>query len=404
LIIQYTATRQPAGERVDDSNRLSGFTALGDQDPWLGRGGIAVGGVPRVEWCSANASVWRWFSGAGFATIRLGRRRNLLFTSAACAVGDPSSNVAPAIPSSFPTVVVQAAPTKPEAGVLPTPEAGVLPTPEAGVLPTPQMPQPAVRPSAPKKEKAAVPRPDHIVVVILENKHRSSVIRQAPYLNKLAAKGANMTHSYGVTHPSQPNYLALFSGSTRGVRSNACPKHFRKADNLGHQLRNAGLSFSGYSESLPRTGFRGCTSGRYVRKHNPWVNFGTLPASTNRPFSDFPRDYRKLPTVSFVSPNMCHGMHDCSIRTGDRWMKKHFDRYARWAPRHNSWLIVTFDENAGGRVKPIFTIIVGAKVRPGVYGERLNHYKLLRTIEEAYGLPPLGRAKAARPLSTIWAS
>ena len=101
---------------------------------------------------------------------------------------------------------------------------------------------------------------------------------------------------------------------------------------------------------------------------------------------------------------MCHGMHDCSIRTGDRWMKKHFDRYARWAPRHNSWLIVTFDENAGGRVKPIFTIIVGAKVRPGVYGEQLNHYKLLRTIEEAYGLPPLSRAKAARPLSTIWAS
>jgi hypothetical protein len=338
-------------------------------------GGFQVQALPRSGWAAAGI---------------------LLFTSAACAVGDPSSNVAPAIPSSFPTVVVQAAPTKPEAGVLPTPEAGVPPSPE--------MPQPAVRPSAPKKEKAAVPRPDHIVVVILENKHRSSVIRQAPYLNKLAAKGANMTHSYGVTHPSQPNYLALFSGSTRGVRSNTCPKHFRKANNLGHQLRNAGLSFSGYSESLPRTGFRGCTSGRYVRKHNPWVNFGTLPASTNRPFSDFPRDYRKLPTVSFVSPNMCHGMHDCSIRTGDRWTKKHFDRYARWAPRHNSWLIVTFDENAGGRVKPIFTIIVGAKVRPGVYGERLNHYKLLRTIEEAYGLPPLGRAKAARPLSTIWAS
>ena len=77
-------------------------------------------------------------------------------------------------------------------------------------------------------------------------------------------------------------------------------------------------------------------------------------------FSAFPRDYRKLPTVSFVSPNMCHDMHDCSIRTGDRWMKKHFRRYARWAPRHNSLLIVTFDENAGGTVKPIPTIIVGA--------------------------------------------
>jgi hypothetical protein len=65
---------------------------------------------------------------------------------------------------------------------------------------------------------------------------------------------------------------------------------------------------------------------------------------------------------------------------------------------------VTFDENAGGKVKPIFTVIVGAKIRPGVYGERLNHYRLLFTIEEAYGLPPLGRAKGVRPLSKIWTS
>jgi len=58
-------------------------------------------------------------------------------------------------------------------------------------------------------------------------------------------------------------------------------------------------------------------------------------------------------------------MHDCSIRTGDRWMEKHFDRDARWATRHNSLLIVTFDENAGGTANPIATIIVGKNVRPG---------------------------------------
>jgi hypothetical protein len=172
--------------------------------------------------------------------------------------------------------------------------------------------------AAHKKEKAPLPATRPHRGSGLENKHRSSVTssRQAPYLNQLAAKGVNMTHSYGVGHPSQPNYLALFSGSTRRVRTNACPKHFRKADNLGHQLRKSGLSFTGYSESLPKTGFRGCASGRYVRKHNPWVNFGTLPASTNRPLTAFPHDYNKLPTVAFVSPNMCHGMHDCSVRTG----------------------------------------------------------------------------------------
>ena len=113
-----------------------------------------------------------------------------------------------------------------------------------------------------------MPRPDHVVVVILENERRSSIIRSphAPYLNKLAARGANLTRSYGVTHPSQPNYLALFSGSTHGVTSNGCPRRFPEAGNLSHQLRTAGLSFAGYAESLPKVGFRGCASGRYRRK------------------------------------------------------------------------------------------------------------------------------------------
>ena len=261
-----------------------------------------------------------------------------------------------------------------------------------------------MRPSVPEKPKAGMRRPDHVVVVVLENKHRSEVIRnpRAPYLNKLASQGANMTRSYGVTHPSQPNHLAMFSGSTHGVTSNACPQRFKKKQNLGSQLRGVGLSFTGYSESLPKTGFAGCVQGRYQRKNNPWVNFDNLPQSTNQPFTAFPSDYRKLPTVAFVSPNMCNGMHDCSIRTGDRWMKKHFDRYAQWAKRNNSWLVVTFDENAGGRTRPIYTVIVGEGIRPGRYAERMNHYTLLRTIEKAYGLPPLGRAAKTRPLSRIW--
>jgi hypothetical protein len=322
----------------------------------------------------------------------------LLLAPAACAVANPPSAPVPGSSRSLRTVV----PAKPKATT-----AVVQPSPKVRAVESPFSPmkqESTVRRSAPTKPKAAVPAPDHIVVVIFENKHRTSVMGsgQAPYLDKLAAKGASMTHSYGVTHPSQPNYLALFSGSTQGVSGNGCPVHFRKANNLGHQLGKSGRSFVGYAESLPRTGFRGCASGRYLRKHNPWVNFGTLPGSTNRPFSDFPRDYRKLPTVSFVSPNMCHDMHDCSIRTGDRWMKKHFARYARWAPRHNSLLIVTFDENAGGTVKSIPTIIVGANVRPGVYSERLNHYGLLRTIEDMYGLRALGHAASASPLKTIW--
>lgn len=111
-----------------------------------------------------------------------------------------------------------------------------------------------VRRSVPEQPRAVGRRPDHLVVMVLGNKHRSDVIGnpRAQYLNKLARQDVNMTHSYGVTRPSQPNYLAMFSGSTHGVRSNACPQRFKKRQNLGSQLRRVGLSFTGYTESLPR--------------------------------------------------------------------------------------------------------------------------------------------------------
>src|SRR5829696_2022490 len=336
----------------------------------------------------------------------------LLIGLSICTVADQPSAATPTVPRSSPTGMATLWPADPQIPASGSPTsprtlATVEPAiPRSSATSTPTNPQSSPTPSlraADKFQEAVVPRPDHVVVVILENKHRSSVIGspQAPYLNKLAVRGANMTRSYGVTHPSQPNYLALFSGSTQGVTSNACLRRFPKADNLGHQLRTAGLSFAGYSESLPKVGFKGCASGGYRRKHNPWVNFANLPASVNQPFTAFPRDYRKLPTVSFVSPNMCHSMHDCSIRTGDRWMKKHLDRYAWWATGHNSWLVVTFDENAGGTVDTIPTIILGDHVRPGRHVQKINHYALLRTIEDAYGLPALGHAAAASPLSRI---
>jgi hypothetical protein len=223
----------------------------------------------------------------------------------------------------------------------------------------------------------------------------------APYLNSLAARGANMTQSFGVTHPSQPNYIALFSGDQHGVTSNDC-RDLGGTENLGSQLRAAGLTFTGFSESLPQPGFTGCESGQYERKHAPWVSFGNLPAEVNQPFTAFPTDYTQLPTVSFVTPNMCNDMHDCPVATGDAWLKTHFARYADWATTHNSLLVVTFDENDGGTVNQIATVLVGANVRPGLNPERMDHYTLLRTLEDAYGLAPLGRATTATPLQSVW--
>ena len=248
-----------------------------------------------------------------------------------------------------------------------------------------------------------VPRPDHVVVVLMENKDRTSVIGDpdAPYLNALARRGANMSQSYGVTHPSQPNYVALFSGDQHGVTTNNC-RDLGGAPNLGSQLGAAGLTFTGYADSLPRAGYTGCIDGRYQRKHNPWVDFANLAPEQNQPFSAFPHDYSKLPTVSFVTPDMCHDMHDCSVATGDAWLEQNLDGYARWAQTHNSLLVVTFDENEGGTVNQIATLLVGQQVRPGLYSEWMNHYTLLRTLEDAYGLPPLGQAASAAPLRSVW--
>src|SRR3954471_7835218 len=125
---------------------------------------------------------------------------------------------------------------------------------------------------------AALPAYDHIVVVVEENHAATQVIgnANAPYINSLANNGANMTNSFAVTHPSEPNYLALFSGSTQGLTDDSCP-HTYGAENLGHQLISAGRTFVGYSESMPSDGYTGCSSGAYARKHNPWVDFPAIP-------------------------------------------------------------------------------------------------------------------------------
>ena len=120
--------------------------------------------------------------------------------------------------------------------------------------------------------------------------------------------------------------------------------------------------------------------------------------------SDMPTDFSKLPTVSFVVPNLCHDMHDCSVKDGDHWLAQNIDPYARWARTHNSLLIVTFDESEadGDRDNHIATVAVGERVMPGPVTERTDHYRLLRTIEDLYGLRPLGHSAEAAKIRSLW--
>ena len=259
------------------------------------------------------------------------------------------------------------------------------------------------RPARPSP--ATVPRPDHVVVVVLENHSYGEVLdsADAPFIASLAASGATFTRSFAVTHPSQPNYLALFSGSTLGISDDSCPHTFA-SPNVARALLDAGDSFVGYSEGLPAPGFTGCSRGAYARKHNPWVNFANVPASVNRPFTTFPDDFTRLPTVSFVIPDLEHDMHDGTMGQANQWLDDHLGRYAAWAPAHRSILVLTFDEDDQSANNRILTIVTGAFVRPGRYAERIDHYRLLRTLTDAYHLHPLGAAAATPPVTDIWSA
>jgi len=257
----------------------------------------------------------------------------------------------------------------------------------------------------------SIPRPDHVVIVIEENHSYSEVIGnvQAPYFNFLAQQGALFTRSYAVTHPSEPNYLALFSGSTQGVTDDGCSYTFG-TPNLGRLLYDAAYTFGGYSEDLPATGSTVCSNLKYFRKHNPWVDWqqdispsiNSLSPSVNMPFSSFPTEYALLPTVSFVVPNQNNDMHDGTIQQADSWLQAHLDGYVQWAQTHNSLLIVTWDEDDSSMSNQIPTIFVGPMVRSGQYAETINHYNVLRTIEDMFGLGYAGQSSTANPITDCW--
>ncbi|MFH9676141.1 alkaline phosphatase family protein [Streptomyces sp. NPDC017405] len=254
-----------------------------------------------------------------------------------------------------------------------------------------------------------VPSPDHVVVVVFENHAYSQVIgsSSAPYINSLKSGGANLTQSYAETHPSQPNYFALFSGSTQGITDDSCyTPGFSSAPNLASELIAAGRSWASYNETLPSQGSTTCSSGNYARKHNPWFGFSNVPTSTAKTFAQFPTDYTTLPKLSFVVPDLCSDMHDCSVSTGDTWLKNKLGAYATWAKTHNSLLVVTFDEDnrlSGNRIPTVF---YGQPVAAGSSSSvTYNHYDLLRTLEDSQGLTAhAGNAAGAKDITGIWAS
>jgi len=235
-----------------------------------------------------------------------------------------------------------------------------------------------------------LPAPDHVVVVMMENHAFGEIInpRRAPFIASLAAKGASFTNAFAVAHPSEPNYFALFSGSTQNIHDDGTYS-FTRAPTLAGALAAARKTFIGYVEAGS------------PRKHDPWESFASA-RGVERPFADFPSGFAALPTVSFVIPNLADDMHDGTVAAGDRWLQAHLGAYAKWAETHNSLLIVTFDEDDYSADNRIPTIIYGDHVRPGRYGERITHYSVLSTLVAMYGLTPFAHIADVPPIREIW--
>jgi len=263
--------------------------------------------------------------------------------------------------------------------------------------------------SALQTQARSVPRFSHVILIVFENHEVNEVLGRsdAPTFNRLASKYATISQYTAVAHPSLPNYLALVSGSTQGIDSD-CTSCLVSGRSLADTLAASRKTWKTYAEGLPSTGFTGASSGRYAKKHNPFVYFrrNLVPARLQRivPLTRFTADLRgrRLPSFSLVVPDLCHDMHDCDPAVGDRFLRTLVPPLLRALGPHGL-LVVTFDEGssdngccrlaAGGH---ILTILAGGLARRGArLSTPVDHYSTLQTIEDLTRVPRQGGAACA---------
>jgi len=250
-----------------------------------------------------------------------------------------------------------------------------------------------------------------VFTVVMENKSLPEILGNpdAPYMNKLIGENALAAgYTDNFVHPSEPNYIWMVSGQNFGILDDDAPgaHHIDSQSHIADQLEMQGLSWKGYMESM---GAPCGTSSNYPYepKHNPFVYFDDITGDRARcarivPMTELPADERSgLPQFVWITPDLCHDTHDCPGRTGDDFLSQLLPPLiAALGP--GGVVLVTYDEGTtrsgccsyahGGRV---FTIAAGPGVRSGRYAQRFDHYSLLRTIEERFGLGYLARAGSA---------
>jgi len=265
------------------------------------------------------------------------------------------------------------------------------------------------RPTSPPPPPG-VPAFSHVFVIVMENDEYSSIIGSgsAPYINGLASAYGLATNYYGASHPSLPNYLALTAGSTFGTTSD-CTTCFINATNIGDQVEASGRTWKAYMEDMPSACYTGASSGNYAMKHDPFVYYDDIRNNAARcashvvPFTQFGADMSSgnVPNFVWITPNMCNDMHDCSVATGDTWLRSVVPTITGSAAfRNGGVLFITFDEGStsagccgdswGGHLA---TLVISPRSISGYRSAVAeNHYGLLRTIEDAFRLAHLSAA------------
>ena len=244
----------------------------------------------------------------------------------------------------------------------------------------------------------------HVAVLVMENEEFGDVIgsSQAPFINRLAHRYGIARNLFAITHPSLPNYLALTGGSTFGIDSDCSDCSVHDTD-LVDQLQQRRLSWKAYIEDLPRPCFAGGEAGDYAKKHNPFAYYTRIaddPVLCRQvlPLSQLKVDARRghLPRFVWITPNLCHDMHDCDISTGDRFLSGIVPPLLHaLGPR--GVLFLVWDEGStdsgccrlasGGHVVGI--VAGGLAARGAQLRTPVDHYSVLQTVEDLLGVPRL---------------
>jgi hypothetical protein len=309
---------------------------------------------------------------------------------------------------------------------------------------------PGTPPAAASGGAEGVPGFDHVYLVIGENTELGQINKSnAPFLmGTLKPSSAWLTNYFALTHFSEANYVGMTSGQYTACQQfdySAASCH-QDVGNLFAQLDTAGVSWLAWMESMPAPCTLTSTGGvktqnHYGAKHNPPIFFDgiegsagswTDPATGECLTKDIPTGGTGPNDMSafnaavagggtaqfnFVVPNECEDGHDNCKPTGnsvtqfDQFLQREIPKIQAGDP--NALILVTFDEGtsnkgdgnghqfAGGGNVAFFAL--GSQVMPGVYDATYDHYSLLRTLEDGYGLGSyLGGAAGAAPIADIW--